>query len=227
MKKALLLYLTASLAGTNADGVRAKNMIDDALEHRSDIKYFKDLNETRYPPQMDEYKTALNLLIDVTPITPTNSSLRKFRKSPAAVCLADEAPCSPTDNCCQGGCSTSGGKCTCQAKNEWCFNYGGIDSFCCSNLCGANGRCECIPEGKSCAVGSDYCCSGLVCDSNSLVCTSQTSSKDVTGEPTQAPSKDKLPSPSPVSLKSNENPCIDVSVEIKTGKTDKFKCQNE
>lgn len=222
MKALLLLYLTASLAGINADGIRAKNMIDGALEHRSDIQYFKDMNETRYPPQMDEYKAALNLLVDVTPITPTNSSsLRTFRKSSAAVCLADEAPCSPTDSCCQGGCSTSGGKCMCQAEKEWCFNYGGIDSFCCSNLCGANGRCECIPKGKSCSVGSGYCCNGLVCDGDSLVCTTPASSDDPipTGKPTQAPSKDKLPSSMPVSPESNENPCTDVSVEIKTGET--------
>lgn len=214
----LLCLLTASLAETHAgnlqDHRQAKITVDQALEHKSDVHYYNDTSR-RYPHQMDEYDAALNLLIEVTPITPTNSSLRSFRTSAAGnsgVCSPDAAACSSTDSCCQGGC-TSRGKCQCQAQNEWCFNYGGPDSFCCSNMCGVNGLCSCIPNGKSCAVGGEHCCNGLICGSD-LVCR----------EKTPQPSSDKpTVRPTQNNIRSNEEltSCTDgkskVVVEITTG----------
>jgi len=242
----LLCFLLASLAGTRVAGIsidtvdevpvnhkQANIGVNEALNHYSDIKYYNNASQMRYPPQMDEYDAALNMLIDVTPTILTDESLRDFRTSrAAAVCLPDDASCSPTDNCCQGGCSTSG-ECMCQANGAWCFNFGNDDSFCCSNVCGKNGKCECINEGKSCAVGSGYCCNGLTCDSETLTCTSeahQPSSKKPTTNPTQAPFAKKMQSSKPTinnSSKDLESGCSNgerkVLVEIKTGE---FLCWN-
>lgn len=212
----LVCLLSATLATINANV-----SVDKALEHNSDIQYYIGTMQTRYPPQMDEYDAAMNLLIDVTPAsTNATSSLRKFRTSSAnKVCIPDEGSCSPIDKCCQGGCSTLG-QCTCQANNQWCFNYNGIDSFCCSNWCGANGRCKCIPKGESCAVGGEYCCNGLVCDGHSLTCTDQTipsGSSKPTSQPSKAPVTVKQKSESSGSRNSD---CVDgeakVTIEIKT-----------
>ncbi|KAL7465485.1 hypothetical protein ACHAXS_005808 [Conticribra weissflogii] len=50
---------------------------------------------------------------------------------------------------------------SCQSIGGLCFSPGEEDFFCCSNLCGANGRCKCLSSGKSCE--NDSCCSGLKC----------------------------------------------------------------
>ena len=190
--------------------------VDEALGHESNIEYYD--NNTRYPHQMDEYDAALNLFIDVTPV---KNSTRNHNVRTANSCSADGSSCLSGNHCCQGGCSTSG-TCICQAQNDWCFNYGGPDSYCCSNVCGVNGRCKCIQKGKSCAVGGEHCCSGLVCDEHSLICTenaSQPSGKP-SAKPTQAPKSNTLTG-RPTPIETNGRPtvaCIDISVEIKTGK---------
>ncbi|KAL7510776.1 hypothetical protein ACHAXN_007717 [Cyclotella atomus] len=196
---------------------------DEALEHTSSINYHNDTSQTRYPPQMDEYEAALNLLIDITPIVASNNSSWYFRASPANnICKADKSSCSSTDKCCQGGCSTSG-KCTCQPNKQWCFNYGSTDSLCCSNLCGTNGRCKCIPQGNSCAVGGEYCCNGLVCDGDSLTCIEepiQAQSEMPTSKPTKVSSNNEMPTTKQQPEGSSIRGCSDgeakVSVEIQT-----------
>jgi len=209
--KLLPCLLTATLAGTQAE----RNVfVDEALGHESNIEYYD--NNTRYPHQMDEYDAALNLFIDVTPV---KNSTRNHNVRTANSCSADGSSCLSGNHCCQGGCSTSG-TCICQAQNDWCFNYGGPDSYCCSNVCGVNGRCKCIQKGKSCAVGGEHCCSGLVCDEHSLICTenaSQSSGKP-SAKPTQAPKSNTLTG-RPTPIETNGRPtvaCIDISVEIKT-----------
>lgn len=167
---------------------------------------------------MDEYDTAVNLLIDVIPLTYSTQN-HNFRTTTSNVCSPEGSSCLSGNHCCQGGCSTSG-TCICQAQNDWCFNYGGPDSFCCSSLCGVNGRCKCIPRGKSCAVGGEYCCNGLVCDDHSLMCTEQASQpSDKPNEiPTLAPTS-KMPTGRPTPIEPNGRPavaCINVSVQIKT-----------
>lgn len=80
-------------------------------------------------------------------------------------CLPSPNTCSDyTSNCCQGGCS-SDNKCFCQNNGGLCFNLDSTDKFCCSNKCGSNGLCQCIGRGESCAVGGEYCCDGLRCNS--------------------------------------------------------------
>lgn len=207
---------------------------DEALEHTSSINYHNDTSQTRYPPQMDEYEAALNLLIDITPIVASNNSSWYFRASPAnIICKADKSSCSSTDKCCQGGCSTSG-KCTCQPNKQWCFNYGSTDSLCCSNLCGTNGRCKCIPQGNSCAVGGEYCCNGLVCDGDSLTCIEepiQAQSEMPTSKPTKVSSNNEMPTTKQQPEGSSIRGCSDgeakVSVEIQTdrfGGGEQFQC---
>jgi hypothetical protein len=91
-------------------------------------------------------------------------------------------------------------------------------------MCGTNGRCQCIPEGKSCAVG-EYCCNDLVCDGDSLTCAkvqSQSQSDKSTSEPTRAPSNNEMPKAMQQSEVDFASGCVDgeakVSVEIQTGR---------
>mmetsp|Transcript_31299 Transcript_31299/g.65438 ORF Transcript_31299/g.65438 Transcript_31299/m.65438 type:complete len:619 (-) Transcript_31299:195-2051(-) len=71
---------------------------------------------------------------------------------------------------------------SCQTNGGLCFSPGEEDFFCCSNLCGANGRCKCLSSGKSCE--NDSCCNGLKCGVSGI-CIPQ-SSPDTT-KPTLRP----------------------------------------
>ncbi|KAL7529417.1 hypothetical protein ACHAXR_002954, partial [Thalassiosira sp. AJA248-18] len=127
-----------------------------------------------------------------------SQSARNLVEDDDDTCLPSQASCSDhTSNCCQGGCSSQN-KCICQLNNRVCFNSGSPDLFCCSNKCGTNGRCQCIEEGESCAVGDGFCCDGLTCGSDGM-CISENGAAAV-----QTPNPTKTPTKMPVSTSSSQ-----------------------
>lgn len=190
-------YLSASQSKIKDDLVYTASAVDDVEQLSINIdRSLQDDNDQRQRNRNQNRDRDRNR----NPDRDRDRNRQQNRNRNSDVCTPFGSSCDPNQSsCCQGGCSVSTQQCFCQANGGSCFNHGGRDSFCCSNRCGDDGKCSCIAEGQSCAVGDDFCCEGLTCDDSGMCVQGPTAqpTPPPTPLPTQQPSREPTDHPTP------------------------------